>query len=502
MRELQGLMSVVDEEQYGDLDEFLGKFGDTAPTVEQIKALQAALAPVLLRRMKEDVEDLPEKEEVVIWVELTQEQKRYYKALYAQQIGSLLQGVAKNNLPGMRNLAMELRKMCCHPFLCNGLEQDMLARWAAAKAAGSDGTAEGVNSEVDAITRASGKMLLLHKLLPKLRSEGRQVLIFSQFKIMLDVLEDYLTACQYPCERIDGDTNHKDRQAAIDRFMAGKDKRGASSSRGTTPAPGDADGVGVQEGPGRSRSATPTPCGAGDDHEAPFVFLLSTKAGGQGITLTSADTVIIYDSDWNPQNDLQAMARCHRIGQDRDVTVYRLVSKNTYEEQLFRTASRKYGLDEAILGFSGAGDNPENDAARIMKLLKDGAHAFAGEADAAAAGDAAGGEEKGMAQEDIDQILAGRSEKRQLGSRKGNTFSIAHFAAAGGAEAEAEAEDDAVDAKTFWAELLPEAAAAHAAALEEAKQPEVGDQWGGLAGWLAYCSCKNMHVVRTTYCCE
>ena len=70
----------------------------------------------------------------------------------------------------------------------------------------------------------------------------QQVLIFSQFKIMLDVLEDYLTACKYPCERIDGDTNHKDRQAAIDRFMAGKDKRGASSSRGTTPAPGDVDG--------------------------------------------------------------------------------------------------------------------------------------------------------------------------------------------------------------------------------------------------------------------
>lgn len=87
--------------------------------------------------------------------------------------------------------------------------------------------------------------------------------------------------------------------------------------------------------------------------DSAFVFLLSTRAGGQGITLTSADTVIIYDSDWNPQNDLQAMARCHRIGQHREVTVYRLVSADTYEQRLFDVASKKYGLDEAILGFGG-----------------------------------------------------------------------------------------------------------------------------------------------------
>lgn len=201
-----------------------------------------------------------------------------------------------------------------------------------------------------------------------------QVLIFSQFKMMLDVLEDYLTASDYPFERIDGDTKHGDRQAAIDRFM-NKDRQRSKTpaSRPTTPSPeeapaadeagaGDAaaaNGTEQQQSAG-SRGPTPPAAAAAegdssDGPEGPFVFLLSTRAGGQGITLTSADTVIIYDSDWNPQNDLQAMARCHRIGQEKEVTVYRLVSKNTYEQQLFECSSRKMGLDEAILGFAGSG---------------------------------------------------------------------------------------------------------------------------------------------------
>ena len=74
-----------------------------------------------------------------------------------------------------------------------------------------------------------------------------------------------------------------------------------------------------------------------------FVFLLSTRAGGLGINLVAADTVIIFDSDWNPQNDLQAMARCHRIGQQQEVKVYRLITRNTYEQQLFERASQKLG---------------------------------------------------------------------------------------------------------------------------------------------------------------
>ena len=165
------------------------------------------------------------------------------------------------------------------------------------------------------------------------------MLIFSQFKMMLDVIEDYLTACEYPFERIDGDTKHSARQAAIDRFMAVQDRprsktptsRAASPS--AEPATGSeqaAEAVAAaaaesdkpgQRSAGSSRATSPPGAEAeGEGEEGPFVFLLSTRAGGQGITLTSADTVILYDSDWNPQNDLQAMARCHRIGQKKEVS--------------------------------------------------------------------------------------------------------------------------------------------------------------------------------------
>ncbi|NXU97697.1 CHD7 protein, partial [Cettia cetti] len=110
---------------------------------------------------------------------------------------------------------------------------------------------------------------------------------------------------RYPYERIDGRVRGNLRQAAIDRFSRPDSDR--------------------------------------------FVFLLCTRAGGLGINLTAADTCIIFDSDWNPQNDLQAQARCHRIGQSKAVKVYRLITRNSYEREMFDKASLKLGLDKAVL---------------------------------------------------------------------------------------------------------------------------------------------------------
>ena len=241
MRELFGLLNLLDPEKYDDEDGFLATFGDDTNgkgsiTPEQVKSLQQALRPVLLRRMKEDVETLPEKEECIIWTQLTAEQRQYYRAIFERRIGDLMVGGKARNAPQLRNIAMELRKVCCHPFLCDGIEEDYRRR----RRLEDDGEEEKEGSKansVDVLVQSSGKMLLLHKLLPKLRTEGHKVLIFSQFKIMLDVLEDYLRAAEFPCERIDGSTSSRDRQAAIDRF--------------SRP---DSDG---------------------------FVFLLSTRAGGQ-----------------------------------------------------------------------------------------------------------------------------------------------------------------------------------------------------------------------------
>lgn len=133
--------------------------------------------------------------------------------------------------------------------------------------------------------KASGKMIVLDQLLGKLALEKHQVLIFSQMTMVLDILEDYCNFRKFSYCRIDGGTDMDSRDRQIGEFMAeGSDK---------------------------------------------FIFLLSTRAGGLGINLTSADTVIIYDSDYNPQMDLQAMDRAHRIGQKNRVNVYRLITENT-----------------------------------------------------------------------------------------------------------------------------------------------------------------------------
>ena len=138
-----------------------------------------------------------------------------------------------------------------------------------------------------------------------------------------------------------------------------------------------------------------------------FVFLLCTKAGGLGINLVAADTCIIYDSDWNPQNDLQAQARCHRIGQEKEVKIYRLITRNTYEREMFDRAGLKLGLDKAVLQSMNTdqGKNKADKANQMSKkevedLLKKGAYGALMDDDNA--GDK-------FCEEDIDSILERRA---------------------------------------------------------------------------------------------
>ncbi|GJN29461.1 hypothetical protein PR202_gb17687 [Eleusine coracana subsp. coracana] len=153
---------------------------------------------------------------------------------------------------------------------------------------------------------ASGKMQLLDKMMVKLKEQGHRVLIYSQFQHMLDLLEDYLSYRKWSYERIDGKIAGAERQIRIDRFNA--------------------------------------------KHSTRFCFLLSTRAGGLGINLATADTVIIYDSDWNPHADLQAMARAHRLGQTNKVMIYRLVSRGTIEERMMQLTKKKMILEHLVVG--------------------------------------------------------------------------------------------------------------------------------------------------------
>ena len=253
MQEMWTLLNIVDSDGFDDLDDFLEKYGDIK-SKDTVDELHETIRPYILRRLKEDVEkSVPPKEETLIEVELTVLQKQYYRALYEKNVQFLHRNQKKAlDGPSINNLAMQLRKCCNHPFLLNGVEEEVRA---------AEKVADEKKAEADFLVRASGKLVLLDKLLPKLKEDGHRVLIFSQFKIMLDILEDYLELRGMKHERIDGSITGKKRQMAIDRFQA-KETEGKESS---------------------------------------FVMLLSTRAGGVGINLTAADTCIIFDSDWNPQ---------------------------------------------------------------------------------------------------------------------------------------------------------------------------------------------------------
>lgn len=376
VNELFSLLNFLEPSQFSSSDAFLNEFGQLKTESEVLK-LQALLKPMMLRRLKEDVEKtLAPKEETIIEVELTNIQKKYYRAILERNFSFLQKGTASAaNIPNLMNTMMELRKCCIHPYLLNGAEDQIQFDYKQANG-------EDKEAYYKALIDSSGKMVLVDKLLPKLKAGGHRVLIFSQMVRCLDILEDYLVFRKYPYERIDGRIRGNLRQEAIDRFSKPDSDR--------------------------------------------FVFLLCTKAGGLGINLTAADTVIIYDSDWNPQNDLQAQARCHRIGQQKMVKIYRLICRNSYEREMFDKASLKLGLDKAILQSMNTTQGKEAGIKQLSKkeiedLLKKGAYGAVMDEDNA--GDK-------FCEEDIEMILARRTQVIQMESEKGSTFSKASFAAA------------------------------------------------------------------------
>jgi SWI/SNF-related matrix-associated actin-dependent regulator of chromatin subfamily A member 5 len=185
------------------------------------------------------------------------------------------------------NIVIQLRKVCNHPYLFPGIE------------------VEGQDDFGDHLIQHASKMKLLDKLLPRLKARQSQVLIFSQMTTMLDILEDYCTHRDFKYCRLDGSTDIYERESMIRKFTKANSKY--------------------------------------------FVFLLSTRAGGLGINLATADTVIIYDSDWNPQMDLQAMDRAHRIGQRKQVNVYRLITADSLEERIIERQCLRLKLDSLII---------------------------------------------------------------------------------------------------------------------------------------------------------
>ncbi|XP_037493511.1 CHD3-type chromatin-remodeling factor PICKLE [Jatropha curcas] len=408
--ELFMLMHFLDAGKFASLEEFQEEFKDINQE-EQISRLHKMLAPHLLRRVKKDVmTELPPKKELILRVELSSKQKEYYKAILTRNYQILTRrGGAQISLI---NVVMELRKLCCHPYMLEGVEPDI----------------EDSNESYKQLVESSGKLQLLDKMMVKLKEQGHRVLIYSQFQHMLDLLEDYCTYKRWQYERIDGKVGGAERQVRIDRFNS------KNSSR--------------------------------------FCFLLSTRAGGLGINLATADTVIIYDSDWNPHADLQAMARAHRLGQTNKVMIYRLVTRGTIEERMMQMTKKKMVLEHLVVGRLKAQNINQEELDDIIRYGSK--ELFADENDEA-------GKSRQIHYDDtaIDRLL----DREQVGDEEASlddeeedgflkAFKVANFEYIDEAEAaaEAEAQKAAAEAKAamnnsdrtnYWEELLKDSYEVH-----------------------------------------
>merc|ERR1712137_1244575 len=250
-----------------------------------IHRLHKVLRPFLLRRLKLEVEDqLPAKVEIVLRCGFSAMQRRLYDIMETKGSFSVPSGDSKQKVQGLMNTLMQLRKVCNHPYLFSPNGEYI------------------INED---LVRASGKLVLLDQVLPKLKAAGHRVLIFSQMTALMTILGYYLNYRGYKHLRLDGSTKSDDRTEYM-RLYNQKD----------SPY---------------------------------FIFMLSTRAGGLGLNLQTADTVILFDSDWNPQNDKQAQARAHRIGQKKRVLVLRLITSNTIEESVLSTAYSKLDVETTVI---------------------------------------------------------------------------------------------------------------------------------------------------------
>uniref|UniRef100_A0A8C7L6M7 Proliferation-associated SNF2-like protein n=1 Tax=Oncorhynchus kisutch TaxID=8019 RepID=A0A8C7L6M7_ONCKI len=361
LAELWSLLNFLLPEVFDDLKSFESWFdidtiGSDAKNVvanerEQniLHMLHQILTPFLLRRLKSDVTlEVPPKKEIVVYAPLTVKQESFYTAVVNKTIAKVL-GQVKVEAPvvlttdgrpkrrtrrpvdyketdgdtpydlekylervqkeaeqspapvvdvqmpldsqinlKLQNILMLLKRCCNHPYL---IEYPL-----------DPATQEFKIDEQ--LVQTSGKFLILDRMLPELKKRGHKVLIFSQMTSILDILMDYCYLRGYQYSRLDGSMAYPDREENMTKFSS--------------------------------------------DPEV-FLFLLSTRAGGLGINLTAADTVIIFDSDWNPQADLQAQDRCHRIGQTKPVVVYRLVTANTIDQKILERASAKRKLEKMVI---------------------------------------------------------------------------------------------------------------------------------------------------------
>lgn len=295
LSELWALMYFCMPSVFGMLEQFLSAFKDISDPAsvqnavkvkEQLKILKCILGAFMLRRTKSKLIEsgtlvLPSLTEITVMAPLVGLQKKVYMSILRKELPKLLAlSSGTSNHQSLQNIVIQLRKACSHPYLFPGIEPEPY-------------------QEGEHLVQASGKLLILDQLLQKLHYYGHRVLLFAQMTQTLDILQDFLELRKYSYVRLDGSVRAEERFAAI-RSFSGPSANSALNSEA--------------------------------DQNGAFVFLITTRAGGVGLNLVAADTVVFYEQDWNPQVDKQALQRAHRIGQMNHVLCINLVTERTAEE--------------------------------------------------------------------------------------------------------------------------------------------------------------------------
>uniref|UniRef100_A0A914W740 SWI/SNF-related matrix-associated actin-dependent regulator of chromatin subfamily A containing DEAD/H box 1 homolog n=1 Tax=Plectus sambesii TaxID=2011161 RepID=A0A914W740_9BILA len=318
---------------------------------EKIEQAKAILQPFILRRLKKNVlQSLPAKTDEVRECRLTPAQAAIYESVVEEYRAMAEEGEPLNGAGQL----MQLRKAANHPLLhrrhytdeqIEQIAKRLVRNEAPYRTKKPEYLAESLCEKSDfAISKLcktfsstekfalsdklvldSGKCEALDEILPRIKNRGEKVLLFSQFTTVLDILEVYLELRGHAFVRLDGSTKVLDRKELIDDYNGDSDL---------------------------------------------FVFLLSTKAGGLGINLTSASFIILHDIDFNPYNDRQAEDRCHRMGQTKEVTVIRLISENTVEVHMLKCAKQKLALEKEVTGDGDNQDSSESEEHTVELLLK------------------------------------------------------------------------------------------------------------------------------------
>ncbi|KAJ5729894.1 uncharacterized protein N7483_004402 [Penicillium malachiteum] len=324
IRELFNLIQFIDPES--NADDLEAQYGQL--TQQNIRALHEMIRPFFLRRTKAEVLPfLPPMVQIIVPVSMSNVQKKLYKSILGknpQLIRAICQKqtseLKKHERHNLNNILMQLRKCLCHPFVYSREIEEV------------------TNDPILAhqrLVEASGKFQLLNLMLPKLRERGHRVLIFSQFLENLDLVEDFLVGSDLLYCRLDGKLAAREKQQQIDKF--------------NTP-------------------------------DSPFfAFLLSTRSGGVGINLATADTVIIMDPDFNPKQDMQALSRAHRIGQKKPVLVFHLTTRSSVEEKIMEKGKKKMALEHVLIERMEADEEEED----LESILRHGAQALFDEDDSA-----------------------------------------------------------------------------------------------------------------------